>query len=144
MGQVVTDQLKQEIWGRIETTLDGYSDMIERLLRCMTEEQLRDILQSQRDGGTCEDCGTACEHNVDACLCCTCKGPSLNQAANQEHLVVDGQTEDDREDAAQCDCVQVAGPTEQRCVSLENECHHTYGCSNGHEVQEHRNEGQYR
>ena len=69
---------------------------------------------------------------------------ALEQAADQEHLVVDREPEDDREQAAERDRVQIARAAEQRRVALEADDQHADRRADRDEVEEHRAEGEHR
>ena len=67
-----------------------------------------------------------------------------SRRADEEHLVVDREPEDDREDARERDRVEVARAAEQRRVAAEADHEHADGGADRHEVQQHRAQREHR
>lgn len=49
MGQVIKQKLTNRIWELVEPSTNGYSDLINRLMSRMTEEELQDVIESMED-----------------------------------------------------------------------------------------------
>jgi hypothetical protein len=55
MGAVVKQTLTNRVWELVEPSIDGYSNLIEKLMSAMTEDQLQDVLDDMDEEKSWQD-----------------------------------------------------------------------------------------